>query len=127
MSTLPLETTGVTHTTFHASYSPLTTSIQTTVQYLLEWQSYFSTVTVSVKESHYCILNKFQRLYQITLHHIMHTNHPTNQQPAHTHSALATLVFLSILSSSKTNKNKTNLTTAYLLKNDGWLNCGLIE
>lgn len=74
----------------------------------------------------------FNSSYQITLHHIMHTNHPIYQQPAHTHSALATLVFLkSILSSSKTLwrqiKTKTNLTTAYLLKNDGWLNCGLIE
>lgn len=34
-----------------------------------------------------------QQLEPNYLHHIMHTNHPTNQQPAHTHSALATLVF----------------------------------
>lgn len=41
-----------------------------------------------------------------------HINHPTNQQPAYTHSALATLVVISILSFMKTLRRqiKTKLT-----------------
>lgn len=104
----PLETTGVTHSPFHPPYSPLTTSILTTVPtwmaiLLLYCDSTRKRISIlyikqipdlcEIQKAH-LQLTLFNSSYQITLHHTMHTNHPTDQQPAHTHRTLATLVLL---------------------------------
>lgn len=93
-----------------------------------------TTITVNIKVTS---VRLTQEIYPKKKKWGGHINHPTNQQPAHTHSALATLVVISILSFMKTQLKKWQIKTkltwttlrrvmSNLLINVDWLICGLI-